>query len=111
MTPSGVVPRQLAAGVTWDQGAENEYQEQLAALLESGRYSAEMCAREALWAVEGQLHRSFYRSQVMRANRCSSPFEKRTLFAEWMRDLGRARANSLARVVKDEKANKAALSW
>lgn len=111
MTPSGAVPRQLAAGITWDQAAEDEYQAKLAALLDSGRYSPEMCAREALWAVEGQICRAFYRREVLRANRCSSPFQKRVLFSEWQRDLGRARADSLARMVKDEKSNKAALSW
>lgn len=109
MSSSGQVPRLIAAGIEWGVEAEFDYLEKFESL--KARMSESDAAQEALWAVEGALCRRHYHDEVVKANRCGNAAEKKTLYARWIKLFGDKRAKSLARIVKDEKANKAAMSW
>lgn len=109
MTASGLVPREIVPGIEWGEEAEREY----LGILETMkvRMPEATAAQEAKWAVEAALCRRHIRDEVGRANRCGSVSEKKNLYTRWIKLFGEKRAKALARMVKDEKGNKAAMSW
>jgi hypothetical protein len=109
MTASGLVPREIVPGIEWDEAAERDYLAKLEVL--KLRMPEATAAQEAKWAVEGALCRRHISDEVGRANRCRSDTEKKNLYTRWIKLFGEKRAKALARMVKDEKGNKAAMSW
>lgn len=110
MISSGQVPRELIPGIVWDDAAESRFvlfaEQILAKANQKIDGWRESCLREALWAVETDLHRKFIKARVMEANRCTSNQDKRAVIANWRSKFGDERASRLQRIVRDEKLNK-----
>lgn len=107
---SGVVPRELIPGIVWDAAAESRFVSLAEAILAKANQKVdgwhESSLREALWAVESDLHRKFIKARVLEANRCTRNEEKRAVIANWRGLFGDERASRLQRIVRDEKLNK-----
>lgn len=107
---SGVVPRELMVGIVWDEAAETRFVSMAEEILAKANQKIdgwrEFSLREALWAVEADLHRKFIKARVLEANRCSSNEEKRSVITGWRKQFGDERASRLQRIVRDEKLNK-----
>lgn len=107
---SGDVPREIAAGVVWDDEAERCFVDMVKAMTTFGLmgrgYSREDAERSARWAIEASLHRKAIKREIVAATRCRSPDQKREIAARWRRDLGQARADEIIRLMKDSHARK-----
>lgn len=107
---SGVVPRELIAGITWDAAAEEAFVELYAKRIAEG-FSPAISEREARYAVERRLFSLFYKAQVTRAVYCRTDSDKRNVFKSWVEQFGRDRADRLASMVKSQKLSDAALGY
>ena len=87
--------------IVWDKSAEAAVQAASLRFQQTGMPEAD-AAREARWVVELDLHRKWYRVQLEKAWACTSATSKRQLFAEWVRDFGKSKADSLAQMAKSE---------
>lgn len=104
------VPRELVAGVVWDEAAEASFQAMVKDFEAKG-YSLSLAEQEARWVVEIKLCQRFTRSQLERAASCRCDREKRELMSEWRSAYGLERADSLARMAKGGKALEIARKW
>lgn len=87
--------------IGWDARAEAAVEAASNRLQQSGMAKAD-ADREARWIVELDLCRKWYRGQLEKAWSCTSAIGKRQLFAEWVRDFGKSKADSLAQMAKSE---------
>jgi hypothetical protein len=89
--------------IVWDEKAEAAFMAALAALQAKGLAQA-VAEQEARWMVELDLCRKWYRRQLEKAWDCKAGSEKKALFAVWVREFGKSRAETLAQMAKSEDA-------
>ena len=97
---SGVVPRELVAGVIWCEKAEADFERLVDAHLDSGA-TFDKAVRESRWQVEIDLHRKWVKRQVAAALRCKTNDEKLALMKDWIAQYGSVRAQRLASYCRD----------
>lgn len=98
--------------IGWDELAEAAVQVASTRFQQTGMAKAD-ADREAGWVVELDLCRKWYRRHLEKAWACTSATSKRQLFAEWVRDFGKSKADSLAKMAKseNEKFREAVSQW
>lgn len=118
MISSGIVPRELAPGVIWDEYAEKEFREKAESLLSRKKTFVNIAykddveqtaIREAVWAIEIRLHQIFIKKRIEEADRCFQPVEKRKLVERWSGLYGKPRTDSLLRMVRNNEFRRTVL--
>ncbi|MFW9605271.1 MAG: hypothetical protein ACMV0I_01700 [Pseudomonas sp.] len=98
--------------IGWDAKAEAAVQAASTRFQQAGMAKAD-ADREAGWVVELDLCRKWYRGQLEKAWACKTGSEKKALFAVWVREFGKSRAETLAQMAKSEdgKFREAVSQW
>lgn len=89
--------------IGWDEKAEAAVQVASTRFQQAGMAKAD-ADREAGWVVELDLCRKWYRRHLEKAWACKTGSEKKTLFAVWVREFGKEKADALAQMAKSENA-------
>lgn len=98
--------------IGWDELAEAAVQAASLRFQQAGMPEAD-AAREARWVVELDAWRKWYRCQLEKAWACKTGSEKKALFAVWVREFGKEKADALAQMAKseNEKFRRAVEQW